>query len=179
MEKALIGIAQEKVEALNLQELKNVGLMPLSGLFFPSIYYPPLTMYPKSNEDEIFANYKHDRDNPLSVYIHIPFCPSHCLYCHWVVSIGNSREEIDYYLENLEKEMDMWKERLGIGIISPGSVLIGGGTPSMLSPAQTERLLKSFTARFDLSKCSQFTCEVEPKTILGKVGLDKLKIIKN
>ena len=177
--KELIKAAEEKIGSFNVTELKNAGFIPLDGLYFPAIYYPPIPMYPKSNENEMLNNFKYNSEAPLSVYIHIPFCPSRCLYCHWVVSVGNSVEEMDYYLKNLEKEMELYKERLGVRIISPKSVLIGGGTPSMLSPAQIERLLKSFTARFDLSKCSQVSCEVEPKTILGDTGMEKLKIMKN
>jgi oxygen-independent coproporphyrinogen III oxidase len=177
--KDLIKIAREKVKSFNLEGLKDAGLIPLNGLFFPAIYYPPLTMYPPSSEDEIFANYRHNSKNPLAMYIHIPFCPSRCVYCHWVTSVGDSQGDIDYYLKYLEKEMDMWKEKLGTSVISPRSILIGGGTPSLLSPAQIERLLKSITSRFDLSKCSQFSLEPEPKTILGNSGMKKLKIMKN
>ncbi len=177
--KELIKIAQEKIESFNPHQLKDIGFTPRDGLYFPAIYYPPIPMYPKSNEDEMFNNFKYTSNGPLSVYIHIPFCPSRCLYCHWVVSAGNSQEDMDYYLDNLEKEMDMYRERLGMMVISPTSVLIGGGTPSMLYPPQIERLLKSFRARFDLSKCSQVSCEVEPKTILGNTGMEKLKIMKN
>lgn len=177
--KELIKIAQEKVESFNSRQLKDIGFTPIDGLYFPAIYYPPIPMYPKSSEEEMFNNFKYNSETPLSVYIHIPFCPSRCLYCHWVVSVGNSQEDTDYYLENLEKEMDMYRERLRMRVISPKSVLIGGGTPSMLSASQTERFLKSFTDRFDLSKCSQVSCEVEPKTILGDKGMEKLKVMKN
>jgi len=175
----LVRIAREKVESFNSKELKNLGLIPLDDLYFPAIYYPPITMYPKSDENEIFANYKHNNTHLLAVYIHIPFCPKRCLYCHWVTSVGNSQEEIDYYLEKLEKEMEFCRERLGLKVISPKSVLIGGGTPTMLSPAQTERLLRSFLARFDLSGCRQITYEAEPSTVIGKIGMERLKIIKN
>jgi len=178
-EKELLRIAEEKLKSFNPKQLKNSGFIPLGDLYFPAIYYPPITMYPESDEDKIFAGYKHDRAHPLSVYIHIPFCPKRCLYCHWVVSVGNPPQDMDCYLKNLEKEMELYKKRLGLREILPKSVLIGGGTPTMLSPAQTERLLKSFTARFDLTECRQFTYEVEPSTLLGRLGLERLKIIKD
>ncbi len=177
--KELIKIAQEKVESFAPGQLKNEGLIPRNGLYFPAIYYPPIPMYPKSNEEEVFNNFKYNNEDPVSIYIHIPFCPSKCLYCHWVVSVGNSREDMDYYLTILGKEMDIWKERLGTKAISPKSVLIGGGTPSMLSPAQIARLLRAFTTRFDLSNCTQVSCEVEPESILGDTGMEKLKMLKD
>jgi len=174
----LINIAGEKVESFNSKELKDVGFIPLDDLYFPAIYYPPIPMYPQSNEEEMLANFKYNNNEPL-IYIHIPFCLTKCLYCHWVTSVGNSQEEIDCYLENLEKEMDIWKERLDVKVISPKSVLIGGGTPSILAPAQTKRLLKSFRSRFDMNRCIQFSLEAEPKTILGEEGIKKLKIMKD
>lgn len=177
--KELTEIAEEKVESFNVEELKSAGFIPRNGLYFPAIYYPPITMYPKSNEDEVFANFKYNSEDPLSVYIHIPFCPKRCLYCHWVVYVGNSQEDMDYYLKNLEKEVELYKERLGLRVISPKSVLVGGGTPTMLPPVQTERLLSSLSSRFDLTKCRQVTYEVEPSTVLGNVGMERLKIMKN
>lgn len=179
MENELIEIAQKKIESFKPDELKSAGFLPLNGLYFPAIYYPPITMYPLSNECEIFNNFTYDSDVPVSLYIHIPFCPVRCLYCHWVVSVGNSQEEMDLYLKNLGKEMDMYSGRFGMKTIAPRSVLIGGGTPSMLSPRQTESLLRTLRSKFDLSKCSQITCEAEPGTVLGKRGLDKLKAMKN
>ncbi len=177
--KELIKITQEKVKSFNPGELKDAGFMPLNGSYFPAIYYPPITMYPQSDEDKVFANYRYNSEVPLSIYIHIPFCPKRCLYCHWVVSVGNSLEDMDYYLENLEKEMGLYKEKLGLRIVSPTSILVGGGTPTMLTPLQTERLLISLRSRFDLTKCRQLTYEVEPSTVLGNVGMQRLKIMKN
>ena len=86
---------------------------------------------------------------------------------------------MDYYLKSLETEMDLYKKRLGKGNISPSSVLIGGGTPTVLSSSQMERLLRSFRARFDFKKCLQFSCEAEPGSILGNEGMEKLKIMKD
>jgi len=177
-EKELIKIAQEKIDSFNSEELKRAGFLPLDGRYFPAIYYPPITMYPPTDQDEMFENFTYKTANQTSVYFHLPFCPRRCMYCHWVVSVGNSSEEIDFYLKNLEKETQIYKEKLGVKIMSPTSILIGGGTPSMLSPAQTERFLSFLAAEFDLSKCSQITCEVEPTTILGNEGMAKLKVMK-
>ncbi len=175
----LIKLALEKVESFNPEQLKDAGLIPLNGLYFPAIYYPPITMYPKSNADALFADYNHNSDNPLSIYIHIPFCPKRCLYCHWVVNVGTPVEGMERYLDNLEKEIELYKQRLSLKVVSPNSLLLGGGTPSMLTPAQIERLLISLRSKFDLTNCKQVTCEVEPSTVLGNTGMEKLKIMKN
>lgn len=177
--KELIKIAQEKVNFFNPEQLRKVGFIPKEGLYFPAIYYPPITMYPKSNEEELFRGFNYNIKYPLSVYIHIPFCPSKCLYCHWVINTGCSEIQMDCYLGRLGKEMDIYKIRFGGRAIYPKSVLIGGGTPSMFSPAQTERLFNAFESKFDLSDCSQITSEVEPSSLLGEHGMEKLKIMKS
>jgi oxygen-independent coproporphyrinogen-3 oxidase len=174
----LIAAARAAVASFDPTGLKELGMLPLSDLFFPAIYYPPLTMYPKaSGEDLLHFEWKgHDR---TCLYVHIPQCPSRCTYCHWVVSLSSSPADIDRYLDHLELEMDLWKTKLGGGTIFPSSVLVGGGTPTILSAAQMKRFMTDLTKRFDLSRCRQFTVEAEPATLLGPAGLDKLKVLKD
>lgn len=177
--RALIRAAEETVASFDLEGLKALGLLPRTDLFFPAIYYPPLTMYPRAAAEDALAGLEWTGHDRTCLYVHIPQCPSRCTYCHWVVSLSNSPADIDRYLDHLEKEMDLWKARLGGGAIRPTSVLIGGGTPTILSPAQTKRFMTMLTSRFDLSRCAQFSCEAEPATLLGAEGLEKLKVLKD
>lgn len=177
-DRELIARAQEKVESLHSQELKDAGFLPIDGRYFPAIYYPPITMYPPADQDRMLGNFRYNSDNRTSLYFHIPFCPRRCAYCHWVVSVGNSSEDMDYYLTCIEKESRIYKEKLGVKAISPTSILIGGGTPSLLSPAQLERFLRFLHSDFNLDNCSQITIEAEPTTVLGVQGLEKLYVMK-
>ena len=175
----LVAAAQAAVDSFDSRGLKALGLLPRNDLFFPAIYYPPLTMYPKNGGEKAFSGFEWGNQERTCLYIHIPQCPSRCAYCHWVISLSNSSADVDFYLDHLEKEMGLWKERLGDKAIAPSSVLIGGGTPTLLSAAQLKRLLKSLTCRFDMSRCRQFSCEAEPATLLAAAGLEKLKILKD
>ena len=96
-----------------------------------------------------------------------------------MVSVGNSPEEVDRYLDALRREVRIYKDLLGGPVIAPTSILVGGGTPSMLSPAQTERFLRGIAEDFDLGNCRQITCETEPTTILGGEGRAKLRAMKD
>ncbi len=174
----LIARAREKVDSFRSAELTTAGFMPVDGRYFPAIYYPPITMYPSTDQEQMFNNFHYNPHSRTSLYFHIPFCPRRCAYCHWVVSVGNSSEDMDYYLTSIEKESRMYREKLGGKIIAPTSILIGGGTPSMLSPAHLDRFLRFLHADFDLANCSQITIEAEPTTILGGVGLEKLNVMK-
>ena len=175
----LIDAAANRLQLLHVEELQAAGLIPGGSLYYPTIYYPPIPMYKESNEASILNGLVYDGSRPSSVYVHIPFCRSRCLYCHWVVNVDSPESEIDRYLTALDREMVLWRKRIGVGKIFPRSILIGGGTPTMLSPEQTERMFRAFDTSLDLSKCAQITCETEPGTILGETGLDKLRVLKD
>ena len=170
--------AKSRLQQLNIEELQNVGLIPNDGLYYPTIYYPPIPMYGSSDEAAILDGLVYDESRPSSVYIHIPFCRSRCLYCHWVVNVDTPEREVDEYLDSLALEISLWKKKFGVKKLAPRSILIGGGTPTALSPKQTARLFKDLNSGLDLSTCTQITCETEPGSILGETGREKLRVLK-
>lgn len=171
--------AKSKLDQLDLDKVKGSGILPTEGKFFPVIGYPPLTMYPEMDEKPMLENVQQRPVNPMIAYVHIPFCPSRCTFCHWITKTKSRADEVDDYLDHLEKEMGLYRSRLGVDKIPVESVLVGGGTPTYLSAKQMERFLKAFTNHFDLTNCTQFSLEPEPTTILGDEGLEKLKIMKD
>lgn len=175
----LIQTAQEKINDLNINALHNAGLICKDGQFFPSVHYPPITMYPAITEEALFKGYDNPEDGLFVVYVHIPFCIRYCSFCHYPVKIGNLPEEKDCYLNMLEKEMDIYRGRLGLKKINARSILIGGGTPTHLTLNQLNRFLFSFTSRLDLSCCTQFSYDVDPTTLIGPIGTERLKIMKS
>jgi len=170
--------AREAVAELRAEELTKSGILPPGKKFFPTITYPPQTMYPSAVPAEVFAEDEEIPGIRYGAYVHIPFCAWACKYCHWVKTINPEGSEVDAYLDNLVREMDMAVERLDRGPVQVSSVLFGGGTPTYLTPTQLERTLKAFGEHFDLSKCRQFSYEAEPASILGDAGMEKLKILK-
>lgn len=75
-----------------------------------------------------------------SLYVHIPFCRSKCAYCDFF-SQGKSGGIEDDYLDALLNEISFHKYTYGTG--SFRTVYIGGGTPSLLSPAQLSKILQA------------------------------------
>jgi oxygen-independent coproporphyrinogen III oxidase len=175
----MIAAAEAEVRAHDPGGLKALGLLPRHDLFFPAIYYPPLTMYGNDRAEDPLAGLDWAGRDRTCLYVHIPQCPSRCAYCHWMISLSNSPADIDLYLDHLEKEMDLWRSRLGGAPPRPSSVLIGGGTPTLLSAAQLKRLLSALASRCDLSRCRQFSVEAEPATLLGNAGDERLKVLKD
>src|SRR5258707_13689241 len=135
-------------------------------------------MYDQTNEEELFRDYKLPPDGKLDVYAHIPFCKQRCIFCHYPVMLGKKQAEMDQYLVALDQEMDIYMARLGIDKIKARSILVGGGIPSYLSPEQLKHFLKIFTWRLDMSEVGQFNWDVDPSTLVGDIGLERLKILR-
>lgn len=93
------------------------------------------------------------------VYLHIPFCRSRCSYCDFATGMFESGLA-DRYVEALVKEIKKWTE-----VASPApvdTIFFGGGTPSLLSPAQIERILKTVRDRFEIIGEPEVTLELNP-----------------
>ena len=173
----LIKQANKRVE--EFKELQRLGMIIKTGEFIPAgVHYPPITEYPDIEYDKMFEGYTMPDDGLLDVYVHIPFCTKQCIFCHYPSHYNSPDEEKDKYLDALEKEMDIYLRTLGIDKIKLRVALIGGGTPTDLTPKQLERFLKMFTSRCDMSKVRQFNYDLSPSTIIGKEGIERLNLLK-
>jgi oxygen-independent coproporphyrinogen-3 oxidase len=97
------------------------------------------------------------------LYVHIPFCDTICTFCPFLKSVG-SAERIANYLNALEHEMDAMSAMPRVRSWKFDSVYIGGGTPSVLSPEQASRLIKSLKSKFAIVEGAELTFEVEAKS---------------
>ncbi|MCD8119903.1 MAG: coproporphyrinogen dehydrogenase HemZ [Lachnospiraceae bacterium] len=115
-----------------------------------------------------------DYENGYSLYIGIPFCPTTCAYCSFTsYPLAKYGKLADAYVDALLMEMD-YVARVYRGRPC-NSIYIGGGTPTALTVAQLERVLKAVRCRFDFSNVLEFTVEAgRPDTIT----LEKLEILK-
>lgn len=104
----------------------------------------------------------------FSVYIHIPFCVQKCAYCDFASCVA-TQEQIEAYIEALISEMKLQMiERnpmILFGHTAPKTIFIGGGTPSILSVQQFERIVDALKNHFDLTNVLEFTVEANPGTL--------------
>ncbi len=107
----------------------------------------------------------------LGLYIHIPFCVSKCKYCDFNSFKIDLNEKIKY-LNNLEKEMKLYKEEIQNREID--SIFIGGGTPSILNSKEIEILFEKIKENFNIKSDAEITMECNP----GTLTIDKLKTMK-
>lgn len=162
------------------QEFQRLGLIPKHGDFSPAgVHYPPITNYQPLTQEQAYENFTETIKGEYDIYVHIPFCHKRCLFCHYPSHYHCGDAEKDTYLTALEKEMQNWLRFRGLDRIKARTILIGGGTPTDLSPAQLKRFLTFFTKYVDISKCQQFNYDVDPSTLVGREGLERLRIIKD
>lgn len=103
----------------------------------------------------------------FSLYVGIPFCPSRCSYCSFVMaSIERAKKLIKPYTKLLCEEIKRTAEianKLGLRL---ETVYFGGGTPTTLSAEQLDTVLRTVNNSFDMSTCREFTVEAgRPDTI--------------
>lgn len=95
------------------------------------------------------------------VYLHIPFCRSRCSYCDFATDVYRNAETVERYVNALAKEIDVYE-----GPKKPvDTIYFGGGTPSLLGPAQVEKILASVHSRFDVLPGIELTMEMNPATV--------------
>ncbi|TVR01948.1 MAG: radical SAM family heme chaperone HemW [Desulfovibrionales bacterium] len=100
----------------------------------------------------------------MLLYLHIPFCRSKCGYCSFFSIPNPAAADLDAYLGALEAEIALWGTRLDrTGVQRPiSSVYIGGGTPSLLSLAQVERVATTLSRSFKLNPSLEWSMEANP-----------------
>ena len=100
----------------------------------------------------------------LSVYVHIPFCESVCYYCACNKVVTRHHERAGEYLDALEAELALVVPSLGMG--KPVSQLhFGGGTPTFLSDAELDRLMRALRRDFSIVAEAEMSIEVDPRTV--------------
>lgn len=119
---------------------------------------------------------------PLSVYIHVPFCQKLCWYCGCATSVPNRYEKVSTFVETLVAEIKLWAARLG----DHGGVRhlhFGGGSPNALSLGDFERLLNAVDAAFGLRNDRQISIELDPRTLsddfietLGRLNVNRASL---
>ena len=161
-----------------VQELQRLGLICKDGDFVPSVHYPPITQYEPCDVDEYFKTYTQPADGLMDIYVHIPFCIQHCTFCHYPGMTGERLQEKTQYVDYLIREIDLYLQYFGLDKIRPRSILLGGGTPTSLTPKLLDHFLTEFDKRVDMSACKQYNVDLGPNSINGDDGSEKCRIMK-
>jgi oxygen-independent coproporphyrinogen-3 oxidase len=98
----------------------------------------------------------------LGLYLHIPFCQAICSYCNFNRGLLD-RELKVRYVAALEREIRLARVE-GQAPRPADTIFFGGGTPSLLEPAEVARLIQACRDTFDLQSGAEITLETNPET---------------
>ena len=109
--------------------------------------------------------------NKAGIYLHIPFCKTKCIYCDFY-SVTKREDSIDRFIDCLLTEIKLNKTKLSDYTFD--TIFFGGGTPSVLSANQIEKILTTLNKCYNLDKKIEITLECNP----GEIDYNKLKNLK-
>ena len=103
-------------------------------------------------------------DLPVSLYLHVPFCAELCLYCGCHTSVVRKYSPVADYAGLLEREIALVGRHLH-SRSKAVHVHWGGGTPTMLSPADFACLTRALHKTFAISPKCEIAIEIDPRTL--------------
>ena len=145
------------------------------GNYFVS-NYPPFSQWkPEYVPEAIRALEQPSRkDEPLGLYIHIPFCRKRCKFCYFKVYTDKNASEIELYLDALIKENELYSLTRAFQGRQLRFAYFGGGTPSYISEKQLHYLVAGLNRHVSWGNAEEVTFECEP----GTLQKSKLKALK-
>ncbi len=134
--------------------------------------YPPATAFHGGVGAADFKSslVKFAPDETISLYLHIPFCDSLCLYCGCNTGVTRRESRIERYLKALKQEVELVTELTG-KTCRVSHLHFGGGTPNILTPDMTHELFNHLHQHFDFSSCKEIAVELDPRVVTE----DKIK----
>jgi oxygen-independent coproporphyrinogen-3 oxidase len=128
--------------------------------------YPTAVQFNPLQPVEVEAHLQKQKSNndPMSLYIHIPFCQHICFYCACNKIATKNKERADQYIDTLEREMVLYARNFGHRPIT--QFHLGGGTPTFLSVIQMNRLLDLVSIYFEWNPelhPGEFSIELDPR----------------
>lgn len=120
--------------------------------------------------DSIFLYLKMKKRN-LELYLHIPFCVRKCNYCDFFSASGTEEEQAAY-VSAMVQEIQSYQELSGEYEVQ--TIFLGGGTPSLLTPEQIEKIFTTIYHIFSVNENAEITMEMNP----GTVDIEKLRAMK-
>jgi len=154
------------------------------GNYFVS-NYPPFSQWKPEYVSEALAalNQPARVNDPLGLYIHIPFCRKRCLFCYFKVYTDKNASEIEVYLDALIKENELYSRTPAFQGRQLRFAYFGGGTPSYVSERQLHYLVDGLNRHVTWENAEEVTFECEPGTInkskvetLKEIGVTRLSL---
>ena len=119
---------------------------------------------------------------PLSLYVHLPFCDTVCYYCACNKVVTRDHGRSAKYIKYLAQELAATAELLGGGR-RVSQMHFGGGTPTFLSPEEMRSLADAIGAHFDFEPNAERSIEIDPRKLgpgrmgeLAELGFNRISV---
>lgn len=99
----------------------------------------------------------------MFIYIHMPFCLSHCIYCDFYVELKATDDRRSRYLKALKQEISFYLGSMSEPLPEIQTLYIGGGTPALFTATEIEDLLKTVTQHTSFASDAEITLEANPE----------------
>ncbi|MBU2992885.1 oxygen-independent coproporphyrinogen III oxidase [Octadecabacter sp. 1_MG-2023] len=150
--------------------MENIDLLTRHGLFDAQV--PRYTSYPTAPifSQDVGAAFQSvaiaalDPAEPVSVYIHIPFCERLCWFCACRTQGTRTLSPVEQYIETVKQELAQMAALLPDGV-QMGRLHWGGGTPTILPPALIHDLAQAAKATFPPAEKFEFSVEIDPTLV--------------
>ena len=120
---------------------------------------------------------RRSRDEPLGIYVHVPFCATRCGYCDFntytATELGADVSTATY-VDTVIRELDLAALVLREGIRPVSTIFVGGGTPTLLPATDLARVVEAIHSRFGIAPDAEVTTESNPESVDGH-SLDQLR----
>ena len=129
--------------------------------------YPPFHFWDKGTAQHLeeLLQKPAEKEVPLGVYFHVPFCRKRCHFCYFRVYTDRNASEIQRYLDAGIAELARYASSPYVRGRKPRFVYFGGGTPSYLSVSQLRSLMERMRALLPWDEVEEVTFEAEPGTL--------------
>jgi oxygen-independent coproporphyrinogen III oxidase len=121
-------------------------------------------------------------NEPVSIYIHLPFCAALCWYCGCNMQVTNHDAPKDEYMDVLLAEVASVAAKAGKKL-KVSTIHLGGGTPTYMRPRHVEMLMDALRAAFEVLPTAEISIEIDPRQlteamadVLGKTGFNRASL---
>ncbi len=136
--------------------------------------YPTALEFSDNFKYDNYIKYLQEGKEPLSIYIHLPFCRSACYFCGCNVVFTSKEEKLSRYVEYLKKEIDI----LAKHIDTSREVIqfhFGGGTPTFYKAFELDEIMSYLKKHFkNWSDEAEISVEIDPRFF----NEDQMKVFK-
>lgn len=181
---AMLNLFREATDKVEAAILKNYNVR---GPRYTS--YPTVPAWNESFDAQAYRQALREnreqfagQNRPLSLYVHLPFCESRCLFCSCNVVITRNQGTASHYLDVLEREINLAADE--VDTTRPVTQLHwGGGTPTYHNAEQLERVFHMLKRRFTFSPDAEIALEIDPRVTtehqlgtLRKLGFNRVSM---